>query len=57
MGGRDDYLIEEYNLKSTKVIKDKKEANGLPIDYNDDIARKPNINFCLLDNFKSKNDA
>jgi hypothetical protein len=52
-GGREDYLIEEYNLKNVKVY-----ANPMlvptdrPVDNNDDWARKPTINFALLDNMK-----
>ena len=49
-GGRNDELIEQYNLKYSIVIKEKKD--DMPIDYNDDYARKANINFYLLDNFK-----
>ena len=49
-GGRNDELIKEYDLKHTIVIKNKYEAIDLPIDYNDDEARKPKINFYLLDN-------
>lgn len=52
-GGREDHLIEEYNLKNVVVY-----ASPLlvpeerPIDNNDDWARKPKINFALLDNMK-----
>jgi len=52
-GGRQDNLIEEYSLKNVIVY-----PNALlvpkerPIDNNDDWARKPNINFALLDNMK-----
>lgn len=53
-GGRHDDKIAEYNLKHTKVIKSKTDALFLPIDYNDDEARKPNVNFYLLDNFTKK---
>jgi len=49
-GGRSDELISEFNLKHTIVIKSKDDAIGLPIDYNDDEARKPNVSFYLLDN-------
>lgn len=51
-GGRNDELIEKHNLKHVKVIKDELESNGGPIDLNDDIARQPNINFYLIDNYK-----
>lgn len=50
-GGRNDDLIEKYNLKHTIVVKTEKDAINKPIDYNDDEARKPNVNFYLLDNF------
>jgi hypothetical protein len=53
-GGRQDHLIEEHNLKNVIVYKSidfvPKER---PIDNNDDWARKPNINFALLDNMKN----
>lgn len=51
-GGRNDELIDQYKLKHVKVIKNELEANGGPIDYNDDIARQPNVNFYLIDNYK-----
>lgn len=49
-GGKHDKIISDYKLKNTTVIKSKSEALFLPIDYNDDEARKPNVNFYLLDN-------
>ena len=49
-GGKHDNLIKEYDLKNVVVIKSTDLANGLPIDTNDDYARLPNVNFCLLDN-------
>lgn len=53
-GGRNDYLINEYNLKNVEIIKTKEDAKGKPIDTCDDQARIPNVNFCLLDNFAKK---
>ena len=53
-GGRNDDLIDEYNLKNVEIIKTKEEAKGKPIDTCDDQARIPNVNFCLLDNFAKK---
>jgi hypothetical protein len=54
-GGRQDHLIEEYNLKNVIVYKTPAEVpSERPIDTNDDWARKPNINFALLDNLKNK---
>ena len=53
-GGRYDDLIEKYNLKNVEIIKTKEQAKGRPIDLKDEQARKPNINFCLLDNFSKK---
>lgn len=50
-GGREDYLIEEHGLKNVIIVKSVEEANGRPIDTNDDLARVPNLNFALLDNF------
>ncbi len=53
-GGREDNLIKEYNLKNVKVYPNKEEVpEHRPIDYNDDWARKPLINFALLDNMKN----
>ncbi|MFW9952381.1 MAG: hypothetical protein ACFFKA_19860, partial [Candidatus Thorarchaeota archaeon] len=52
-GGRQDDLIEKHNLKNVIVYPSidlvPKER---PIDNNDDWARKPDINFALLDNMK-----
>jgi hypothetical protein len=54
-GGRQDELIEKYNLKSVKVYPSKEAVPiGVGIDQNDDLARTPNINFALLDNMKVK---
>lgn len=54
-GGRQDELIEKYNLKSVKVYQSKELVPpGIGIDQNDDLARTPNINFALLDNMKVK---
>jgi hypothetical protein len=54
-GGREDNLIDEYNLKNVIVYKSADLVpNNRPIDYNDDWARKPNVNFALLDNMKNK---
>lgn len=50
-GGKHDNLIEEYNLKHSIVVPSKKDAIGMPIDTNDDEARKPGVNFFLIDNF------
>tara|TARA_R110000803_G_scaffold75455_1_gene139831 strand:+ start:4788 stop:5402 length:615 start_codon:yes stop_codon:yes gene_type:complete len=47
-GGKHDNLINEFNLKSAMVISEIKHDK--PIDYNDDIARKKNVSFYLLDN-------
>ena len=52
-GGRQDNLITEYNLKNVMVYKGIDEVPiDKPIDNNDDWARRPNINFALLDNMK-----
>lgn len=52
-GGRQDYLIDYHNLKNVKVYKSFLQVpKERPIDNNDDWARKPNINFALLDNMK-----
>lgn len=54
-GGREDHLIDEYNLKNVIVYKSADLVpNDRPIDNNDDWARKPNVNFALLDNMKNK---
>ena len=49
-GGLHDSLIDQYHLKSARVVKSVDEAAGMPIDTNDDYARLPNVSFCLLDN-------
>jgi hypothetical protein len=55
-GGREDHLIEEHGLKNVMVYSRAVDVPpDRPIDTNDDWARKPNVNFALLDNFKSKN--
>lgn len=52
-GGKDDHLIEKYNLKNVKVYQSPLLVPvERPIYNNDDWARKPNINFALLDNMK-----
>jgi len=51
-GGRNDHLIDELDLKNVEIIKTEAEANGRPIDTCDDQARKAEVNFCLLDNFR-----
>jgi hypothetical protein len=51
-GGRNDDLILKHNLKHVKVVKHESETNGGYIDTNDDIARMPNVNFYLIDNYK-----
>ena len=54
-GGRQDALIEMYNLKSVKVYAAKELVpEGMGIDQNDDYARTPKVNFALLDNMKVK---
>jgi hypothetical protein len=57
-GGKQDDLIEKYHLKNVIVYNDINfVAKDRPIDNNDDWARKPFINFALLDNIKfSKKD-
>jgi hypothetical protein len=57
-GGKNDYLINEYNLKNVKVYNSIEDVPiERPIDKNDDYARIKNINFALLDNMKfSKKD-
>jgi hypothetical protein len=54
-GGRQDELIEKYNLKNVIVYANLELVpKERPIDINDDYARKPIINFALLDNMKNK---
>tara|TARA_R110002126_G_scaffold36633_1_gene111180 strand:- start:4 stop:597 length:594 start_codon:yes stop_codon:yes gene_type:complete len=53
-GGRQDNLIELHNLKNVEVIKKESQRKGRPIDIGDNEARKPKINFCLMDNFVKK---
>lgn len=52
VGGRTDELIKKYNLKHAIVVSSIEEAQDMPIDNNDDEARKPGVNFYLIDNFK-----
>jgi hypothetical protein len=52
-GGRQDNLIEQHNLKNVIVYPSQSLVpTERPIDTNDDWARKPEINFALLDNMK-----
>jgi hypothetical protein len=52
-GGRQDYLITEYDLKNVVVYQSIYDVpKDRPIDNNDDWARVPKINFALLDNMK-----
>lgn len=52
-GGHQDSFIEQFGLRSCKVYKSINDVpQGVPIDTNDDYARKPNITFALLDNNK-----
>lgn len=53
-GGKDDALINEYDLKNVVVYKSINDVPiNRPIDNNDDYARTPKINFALLDNIKN----
>lgn len=56
-GGKYDGMIGEFGLKNVEVIKDSLQARGRPIDTNDDQARLPYVNFCLLDNFAKKDNS
>lgn len=52
-GGSQDNLIEKYNLKNVIVYPSEDLVPiDRPVDSNDDWARKPKINFALLDNMK-----
>lgn len=53
-GGKDDHLIQEYDLKHTIIVADESLADPTLIDTNDDLARIPGLNFYLVDNFKPK---
>lgn len=50
IGGRFDYLIREYNLKSVKVVfsQEQAESEGLPIDHDDTLAWKQDKSFAVL---------
>ena len=52
-GGKQDHLIDEYNLKSATVYKTIRlaEESGLPIDVDDKYAYSNLGNFALVDNF------
>jgi len=52
-GGRDDHIIDEFNLRSSKVVYSESEANilGLDIDHDDSHAARPSLrnqSFALL---------
>ena len=52
-GGRDDHMIDEFNLRSAKVVFSEAEAEelGLAIDHDDSHAAKPTLrddSFALL---------
>ena len=49
--GRTTSLNKENIFKNFALWKKKEQAKGRPIDTCDDQARKPKVNFCLLDNF------
>lgn len=52
-GGREDHLIEAHGLKNVRVYPNYESVpSDRPVDNNDDWARKPNVNFALLDNLK-----
>ena len=53
-GGRNDELINKYNLKNVTIIKQKENIDENLIDINDNLARTKDINFYLLDNFIKK---
>lgn len=52
-GGKNDYLIEKYNLKNVEIVKTYNNAVkiGRCVDVNDDLARIVGLNFALVDNF------
>ena len=55
-GGRDDWMIEKYDLKNVKVYPSEADVpSHRPIDTNDDWARVKDINFALIDNFAKQN--
>ena len=50
-GGRRDDMIEQYDLRSVKVVFHPDEAGGLEIDHTDEHACRPSLkneNFCLI---------
>jgi len=51
-GGRNDELINQYKLKYVQIVKDETLAPAQLVDTNDDLARIPELNFYLIDNFK-----
>lgn len=54
VGGHEDFLIKEHNLKYSYVVKSIEEARemNLPIDNDDTLAMVGNYSFALLDNTK-----
>jgi hypothetical protein len=47
-GGKQDSLIEQYNLKSVKVVYTVEQAGGMIIDHDDTSAYMHDESFCLL---------
>ena len=47
-GGKQDSLIEQYNLKSVKVVYTVEQAGGMVIDHDDTSAFMQDKSFCLL---------
>jgi hypothetical protein len=47
-GGAQDYLIEQYNLKSVKVVYSVEQAGDMVIDHDDTSAFMQDNSFCLL---------
>ncbi len=54
-GGHHDFYIDKFGLKHCRVYKSPSDVpKGMPVDTNDDLARKPGVNFALLDNHLNK---
>jgi hypothetical protein len=50
LGGKLDDLALQHNLRTATVVPTLEDANGKPVDYNDDLARVHGESFVLLDN-------
>ncbi len=53
-GGRFDSMIDEYGLKNVTIIHEYDDTTAPLIDVKDRLARKPDLNFYLIENKQFK---